>query len=282
MRSFRTRSLVVALLAVLLVAGLAQSASSRVDVPARPPHAERPDTSGSDEDAARPGTQVTPRAGAKRDIAVDVRASDDNGHNDVRAVNVTVLRADNATVHASAVDGAKLSGSGKRSTWRATVTMSYDDPPGEYILRAAVLDRDAAVTFSWTNFTYDALAALTLDDESVSLAPSGALGLYPGERGAPIGVNVTNAGNVAVNLTLSATPLANATREASVPASSLQASRSSAMSSAIALSGSAQTVPGGAIAPKETAPLYLSVNLPEALRSGDYAGELTVGAIAAS
>lgn len=279
----RCRSLAFAIVVTLLLAGVAQSAPSRVEVVTRGPQAQEPGLAQADEDPGKPGTQVKPRAGGSHGFPADVIVHDENGHNDVRSVNVTILRADNATVHKAAVAASKLSASGTRATWRATVTMNSSDEPGTYIIRAAALDRDAAVSLAWTNFTYEPLAALTLARENVSLAPAGSMGFQPGAdtSATPVGVNVTNGGNVPVNLTLSATPLSNATHGASMPASSLQASRTTNASDGIALAGTSQTLPGGSIAADATVPLYFSVRVPQGLRAGEYVGELTVGAIAA-
>ena len=280
----RAKTFALALACGLLVAGLAHGAPSHVEIATRGPQAQQPDLAQGDEDAARPGTQVRPRAGQPHGFPADVIVHDENGHNDVRRVNVTLLRADNATVHRAPVEASKLSGSGTRATWRVTVTMLSDDPPGEYILRAAVVDRDAAVTLAWTNFTYEPLAALAVATSRISLGPSGSGALEPGADGtsAPAHVNVTNAGNVAVDITLAATDLANATHGASIPASSLLASRTSDVSSGLALSEATQTLPGASLASNETAPVWMGLRVPPGLRPGDYVGELTLGAVAAS
>ncbi|HET6405153.1 MAG TPA: hypothetical protein VFH78_10935 [Candidatus Thermoplasmatota archaeon] len=282
MRLLRARAFAFLVVAAILLAGLAQSAPSRVEVVARAPQAQRPDASSGDDDPSRPGTQVNPRAGGPRQFPTDIILDDENGHNDVRRVTVTVLKADNVTIHRQAVDAAKLSASGTRATWRATVTMASNDTPGTYILRAEAIDRDSAVSLAWTNFTYEPLAALALAQENVSLVPTGSAGFAPGAaETTPVAVNVTNGGNVPVNVTLAATALSNATHESSVPPSSLRAARWQNMSSPVALSTSAQTVPGLSIAANATAPLYFSMQVPAGLRPGVYVGELTVSAVAA-
>lgn len=280
----RYRCFAFLLVVTLIVAGVAQSAPSRVEIVARGPQAQQPDTSSADDDPGKGGTQINPSAGQTRGFPADVIVYDANGHNDISRVNVTVLRSDNVTVHQSGIEATKLSGGGTRATYRATVTMASDDEPGLYILRAAALDRDAAVTFAWTNFSYEPLAALTLDRESVSLAPAGSTGFEPGSdtTETPIEVDVTNGGNVDVDLTLAASALSNATYQASMPPSSLLASRSSNMSSALALETTAGTLTGPSISPNATAALYIGVQVPAGLRPGDYVGELTVGAVAAS
>lgn len=279
--------LLLALGAVALLAGAsaAEAQVSQVAVRNRAPQAQLPDAAAADVDAARPGVQVAPRAGALRSVPVQLPVDDDNGHNDVTRVLVAVYAADRATLHAAAVEAGKVSGSGKRGVWAANVSMRHHDPPGLYWLQAEARDRNGNAHAAWSNFTYDALAAVRLDRDEVLLNHGGApdASVPPGTdtHAGPVPVNVTNQGNVEIDVGFSGTNLTNATSGERIPIGNLHLSLAPNMTAEEAFAEQTTILAASrvAVGADSRRAAYLAIHVPQGLPSGTYTGSVVITAM---
>lgn len=281
--------LVILLLALAVVSESSASSSRgpqmKLRVAQMTPAGETPTTTGADDDPSSPGTQVNPASGTSRSISVDVTASDDNGHNDVTGVTVTVYKSDQTTEHVVSTAATKSSGSGKSATWTGTFSMAHHDAPGEYWVKAVVSDRDGGTSTKWSNFTYQSMSALSVATASVSLNPAGDTdrSLNPGDssHGEPSIVNLTNAGNTVIDFEYYGTDLTNASTGEAIPIGNVHLSLSPDMSSETPFASTATTMRTFDLQPgaDSVGSIYLAIHVPSTLRSGDYSGSLTISAV---
>lgn len=186
---------------------------SRGNVAQKPPQAQAADVSADDDDAGRPGVQVTPTSGTTRTVDISVDADDGNGHNDFTSAKVTVYKPDGTTVHNAIQNQAatKSNGNGKTATWTHSFDMNYYDAPGNYTVEITVTDRDGSTDTSTTTFEYDSLAALSTNTSTVTFDDGSGGALTPGTNthANPENVSIENAGNILVDLSFSGTDLAD-------------------------------------------------------------------------
>lgn len=280
--------LILSILAMPVLAGNHSNARDRVaNVAQKPPSAGAPDLTSDDDDAGTAGVQVQPTAGSTRAVSVQSTIQDDNGHNDIDSVAVTVYESDQTTVHISPAAASKSSGNGRNAVYSITIDMAFHDPPGTYHVKIEATDRDGQTDTSWGQFTYEELAGVDPGTETVSLNPDGDsnTAISPGDdtRDNPSQVTITNSGNVPIDVDLSGTDLDNADSSASIAVGNIVYSDSNTFTTETALSTTATTYslnlsPGAS----SSATIYFAADIPEGTPADTYQGTMTLSAVKAS
>lgn len=287
------RTLTVLVIALLVVgfalpgamAGHKDSHSQgRADVAKKGPMETDNDLTVNDDDGTTVGVQVNPSAGTSRTVQVTVTVDDDNGHNDVSTVEVTIMKPDNATVQVSTSTASKQTGNGKRGTYSYNFNMQYFDAAGTYHVNATVTDRDGLTETAWASFEWQELAALALSTSSVSLNPDGnaSMSVNPDSdtHGNPATVTVENHGNVKIDLQYSGTNLTSVDVSDEIAVTNVHWSDSDTLSPENSFSTLLQTnmtfdlVPGNG----STKDVYLAIHIPN-VQSATYTGTLTLTAV---
>ena len=272
------RTLVIALLLVAPVA-LAAAAPTAASVGASAGVANKAPVV---EGVSVPAT-VTPTAGSTTSVTATATVSDNNGANDLLAVTIQVLKADNS-VYLAAGAATLATSAGKTSTWTRTFAMSYHDDPGAYKVVVVATDKQAATgdnAAAPQTFTYATLAALSLGAASISLGT-----IDPGAASAIQSLGVQNQGNVRIDVQVSGTPLTLADPAATLPVGSLRYAKASDMSGGIALTGAPATMSAFDLAkgPLASQSLYWQLSVPDGgsqyVPPGSYTGNLTIAAVA--
>lgn len=172
----------------------------------------KPDLSSNDDDPGAAGVQVTPLSGKTKTVSVSVDSKDPNGHNDVKWVNVTVYKPDNATVHITKSSASKSSGSAKTATHSYSFGMKYWHDPGTYHVKVVSTDRKGVSETSWSSFDYAELSAISMNVSTASFDDGDGDGsLDPGDvtHATPINMTVENEGNVQIDLSFNGTDATN-------------------------------------------------------------------------
>lgn len=256
----------------------------QTEVSKRPPTAGPPDLSDNDDEPGQPGISVRPTSGSARSVSLSVPVDDENGHNDVDSVTITVYKPDNSTVHVSPVSGSKASGTGRQAVYDALFDMEFHDPAGTYHVKIETTDRDGQTDTSWGDFIYEELAAVSFSTSTVSLNPGGDenAAIQPGDdtRDNPSTVTLSNTGNVPIDAELSGTDLDNSDSSASIPVSSIVYSLNETFETETTLSGSTQTLDldltaGGS----SSKTLYFAADIPTGIPADEYQGTLSLAAV---
>lgn len=285
----KTTTFVIALLvvgALLAPAGMAHHKDThtqgQADVAAKGPENGNSDMSSEDEDGATVGVQVNPSAGSSKTVQVTVTVDDDNGHNDVSKVEVTIYEPDNSTVEVSTGTASKQTGNGKRGTYKYSFNMDYFDEPGTYYVEAVVTDRDGQTETAWAEFEWTELAAVSLNVSTVDLdsGTGGSVDPDSDTHANPSVIEISNDGNVQVDLQYSGTDLTSATVSDEIAVTNVHWSTNSSLTPENSLSTSTQTNTTFDLAPGDGASksVYVAVHIPN-VRSATYTGTLTFTAV---
>lgn len=293
-RSARYLAFILALLLIAMaiapIAAAGNHSNARdkqAEVSQRPPSAGPPDLSDNDDSPGEAGVHVQPTAGSDRSVSLSSTVADDNGHNDIAGVSVTVYAPDNTTQHIATFPASKASGTGKQAVFNALFDMSHHDPPGTYYVKVEATDRDGQTSISWTEFIFEELSAITVAESTVTLNPDGNSEsvITPGNdtRETPSIVAFTNAGNVPINAELSGTDLTNIDASATLPVSSIVYSQSDTFDPETALSEAAEILtlnlsPGAS----SSVNIYFAIDIPLGLPADTYNGTMTLSAIKAT
>jgi hypothetical protein len=230
---------------------------------------------------------VTPTPGSSTTVSLTITVSDGNGYQDIAAVSFLVHRPDGTTVHvASTAATSNDDGSGTTQTYAGSFEMQFYDAPAldtdSYKVRATATDAAEATSDTFTaTFHYAELAALHLGAGSISFGS-----LAPGERSATATLDITNHGNVRIDLMTNGTDLANGAGQY-IPVDRIGYDLAHAnMTGETALTATPFTNTGFDLAtgPSVTQTTYWAVTVPAGseryMPAADYLGTLTFAAVA--
>jgi hypothetical protein len=223
-------------------------------------------------------SNIQPQSGSAVYIQLGFTVTDLDGYLDVATVNVKVLKP-GGSVHIADAAATRLAGSGTSATYWKQVTMQFYDEPatGASFYSVVVTATDSAGN-SASNvvdpklFNYDELTSASLP-ASVDLGGSVARGATSSGQ-----LTVTNLGNVAIDLQISASDLTSGSN--TIPVSVITYGPTSD-GGAFTLSGTTQTDAGFTLArgaASSRAP-YVAVTVPSDAAAGTYTGTITLGAI---
>lgn len=259
----------------------------KADVATRPPSAGPPDLAGNDDTPGEPGVQVQPSAGGTRGLAVSTSVQDENGHNDIEEVTLTVYKADGTTVHVAPIPATKASATGKQAVYEALFQMQYHDPPGTYHVKFEATDRDGASSTSSSEFIFEELSAVAMGTDTLLLNPDGDEGtaIAPGDdtRGNPSIATFTNAGNVPIDAELSGTDLSNADGSAALAVERIVYAESDTFDPETTLTATpTRTALNLAPGASSSIPIYFAADIPDGTAADTYRGTMTLLAVKAT
>lgn len=277
-----------ALVLPLLASGaLGESASagevsSSAEVSNEEPANVRVDLSGADEDPATPGVQVSPVPGRNMKVNLVAQAEDGNGWQDLRKGELQVFRPDGSP-HTNLFDATPDdNGRGKRRDFRGAFELGPHDPPGEYVVRFFVKDHKEGKTTGHGVIVYLEMLAMSLDKGAIDLAQEA---LAPGatSHGKPAEVRIGNAGNVKLDLRVSATALKTPDGAGSIGPDRLRYSRDATMADESPLSVHGFLDDKFDLPPAQSRSAYIDLHTPtgeeQYVPAGRYAGSLTFGGV---
>lgn len=169
-----------------------------------------------DDDAAESGMQVIPLPGETRTIALEARVKDDNGHADVKRVDLTVFARDNTTTLAGPTAAVLKDSRGRSGTWTASFEVPWWLPPGTYHLRVETGDKPGAKHLGHAKVTILETLAMSVGGSSIAFGD-----LAPGEVTAAYPLEIRNLGNLPIDLGVAATALASP--DAAIPPNRIRA-----------------------------------------------------------
>jgi hypothetical protein len=280
--------LILASLVPVAIAGNHEHArENRANVSQRPPWAGPPDLSDNDDEPGEPGVHVHPNAGGARALNVSVTAEDENGHNDLAGLSVTIYQPDNSTIHIEPLAGTKASATGRQAVFEAQFEMQHYDEPGTYYVKTVITDRDGQTATTWSEFIFQEIAAVSIETESVSLNPGGddQAPIMPGNdtRDNPTIITISNTGNVPINALLSGTDMTNEDESAALPVSSIVFSTDSGFDPEVALGEDPYELTLGLTRGQDsTGAIYFAVDIPTGLPQDVYRGTMTLSAVKAT
>lgn len=230
-----------------------------------------------DDDSAQPGLQIAPEPGIVRRIVVDVAVEDDNGHRDVRAVQVEVRAPGNTSTFVGPFAAKFESGRGRGATYAAGFDLPSWSAAGVYTVVATIQDAPAARGTGYASFEVLESLALGVGSSDISFGT-----LSPGAVTSPASVAVSNHGNVAIDLEVSGTALASA--DASIPAGRIRTGLSSGgVTSPLAIDP--MLIPDFDLAPGQDASrlLWFQLHVPSGdeqyVPQGTYRGTIALSAV---
>ncbi len=242
------------------------------------------DLSAADEDLATPGVQVSPVPNGAVTVTAVASASDRNGWQDLANAKMTVYDP-NGNVYAGPFDApAKGDGTGKRKEFEAAFPLQFHDLPGTYTVVLTVKDRKDDTAVENATFEYQELLAISLDATVMNFG-NGELGPGASTHGAPSSVVVRNAGNVELDLRLSANGLSTADAAALIGPDRIKYSGDETMANEMALSEDGVTDDAFDLAPgaQATRPAFFDIHVPSGeeqyVPADTYTGRIVIGAV---
>lgn len=240
------------------------------------------DTKAIDNDPSMPGTQVTSNVEEPTKIAIQARADDGNGWQDLVSGKIEVTPPGGDELKAVTPTAPKGEGKGRTQEYEATFEIPAGVAPGEYEVKFTAEDRTGKKETIESTFVVAPALAIGLSDRAIKFGD----GLGPGttSHANPVHVGIRNLGNVAMNIHVSASPLRGEKTGATIGPNFVKYSADSKMSGEVSLSSDGYTDTGVAFLPGLPARLvYFDIHMPSGdqqyIPADEYRGTITIGAV---
>ncbi len=237
-----------------------------------------------DDDAGRPGVQVSPVPLGDVSVTVLASADDANGGRDLVRASLEVLAPDGRRVHGPQALAPQPDPRGTRGDFEARFLLRFFDEPGAYTVVVEIEDRAQDAISGNRTFEYLELLALAVGVDAVSFGDALSPGQSTHDRASA--VPVRNAGNVRLDLRVSGTSLATAEGDAAIGADRVRYRAAGSTAAEVPLSPGGATDPAFDLAPGASSErdalfdIHVPTGEEQYVPAAVYTGRITVGAVA--